>query len=116
MISDWYNERFCILKEITEPDGYGNNKKETINGRAFMAGMAPAGQSKPQVAEQGATAAVYSIAFDPDTVLHIGQKIRRMRDGAVYEVLDESDDYTTPEQASIDMRHAEVKIRRVTIP
>lgn len=76
----------------------------------------PAAASERSIAEQPATASEYSIAFDQTVSLEIGMKIKRVRDGAVFEVLNHSDDYSTPSAATPFMAHSEAKIRRVTMP
>lgn len=114
MLKDFFDTRMVLLIKTVQPDGFGSFVTSYRDGAAFDAGVIRDTSTQMIIAEQSGTNAVYTIVFAHGLQLSIGDHLKRLSDGAMFEVMTET--IMPPKVASPAMQHGEAKIRRVTIP
>jgi hypothetical protein len=102
MLSDCF-EDFVRLLRVRRPDGLGGIAVSWENGATVRAGLFQSGGTSVSLAEAPAYLARCTVLHDRALELHTGDRLRRVRDGAIFRVLGNSADHRAPDHAALSL-------------
>lgn len=97
-------EPFVILDKTTVSDGYGGVKTVYVDGAPIEAALSFEDTTEARVAAVEGAKDRFKIITKKNVVLRFHDVVRREKNGKVYRITTNGDDYATPEAAALDAR------------
>lgn len=97
-------ESYIMLNKISSDDGYGGTVTSWEEGAKIQGAMVFNNSLEAKKADAMGVTSVYTLTTRKNITLEYHDVIRRVRDGKIFRVTSDGDDYFTPEGASLDMR------------
>ena len=110
-LEDYLKEKLVVLDWVSVPDGFGGFVWEWKDGVEFAAGVVKKQDTQMLIAEQSGAKTVYTIVVKASVALENGDRVRRLRDGAVFKITSDSAEMKTPDTSG--MKFAQVTAERV---
>lgn len=107
-LADFF-EPFVRQVHTQTPDGLGGVTDEWTDGAAFQAGISTSSSDEMRIAEQRGLKTVYTIVTETGFLTQ-GDRVKRVRDGAVFIITSNGADMTTPAVAQV--QYAQVSAER----
>lgn len=99
MLADYLDEEYAVMDKITNPDPMGGIMNGYQEGAHFFGKAVADSSTEMRIAQQSGAKTVYTLVVDKKIVLSRGQIVRRMEDGADFEIKTDTRDMTTPAHA-----------------
>ena len=97
-------EDFTIMDKSTVPDGYGGTKKDWTEGMVIKGAMTYNGSTQSKIAESMGAIGAYTFTVRKNVLLDFHDVLKRVKDGKIFRLVNDSDDMKTPDSATLDMR------------
>lgn len=97
-------EDFIFMNKAVVDDGYGGTTTVWSEG-AIIKGAIPYSNSLgTQIAQALGSTSVYQLTVRKDTELDFHDVLKRVKDGKIFRITNNADDYKTPNSAGLNMR------------
>ena len=93
-----------MLDKVTAPDGYGGFVKTWQEGAEFNAYCRLDNEPEMRIAEAQGVKSVFPIVTPAAVVLQYHEVFRRERDGKIFRVTSDGDDYELPSVSTVKVR------------
>lgn len=97
-------EPFVIQDRTTSDDGYGGIEVSWKDGATIQGAMVYDSSLQAKIAQSMGVTAVYTFTVKKSVTLNYHSVLKRKKDGKIFRITDNSDDKTTPDAASLNMR------------
>ena len=97
-------EDFVIINKNMVDDGYGGISTEWTEGATIRGAMVYNNSNEMRIAQALGSTASYTFTVKKDLLLDYHDVLKRVSDGQLFRLTNNSDDYHTPAAASLNMR------------
>ena len=97
-------EDFTVMNKAAVDDGYGGVITEWTEGATVKGAMVYNGSSLRRVAEALGSSSSYTFTCRKSLSFDFHDVLKRVSDGQLFRLTNNSDDYKTPPSAALDMR------------
>lgn len=97
-------EEFTVVNKSMVDDGYGGVITEWTDGAVVRGAMVYNGSNEMRIAQALGSTASYTFTVKKDLLFDYHDVLRRSRDGQLFRIMNNSDDYRTPDSAGLNMR------------
>ena len=102
-------ERFCVMNKQTVDDGYGGTARQWVQGASFSGALVYDSSAQTAIANSMTAHGSYVLTVRKNIVLDYYDVIKRLKDGATFQLTTDSDDLKTPDSAGLNMRQYQAK-------
>jgi len=97
-------ESYIMLNKISADDGYGGTTISWQEGARIQGAIVFNNSLEARKAGAMGVTSVYTLTTRKNVTLEYHDVLRRVRDGKIFRVTSDGDDYFTPDSASLNMR------------
>lgn len=113
MPMDDFFQPMCVMDWRSKPDGLGSFIWEWEDGVSFDGGVVLNTSTAMKIAQQEGHKGVYTLTTSVKMPFEKGDIVKRLSDDALFEIISDSADVTTPKISDID--GWQVTMERVTV-
>ena len=95
---------FVVMDKTTVDDGYGGTKRVWTEGLPIKGAIVLNNSASSKIAESMGAIGAYTLTVKKSILLDFHDVIKRVEDGKIFRLVNDSDDMKTPPSATLDMR------------
>lgn len=108
-------ETCTMVHKVTEPDGYGGEITNWVDGATFPAAIVIDNSMQARIGQSRGVNNLYTVTTRKNKVLEFHEVFRRNSDNKLFRVTSDGDDKATPRSARLDMRQVTAEEWRLPI-
>lgn len=101
---DEYMKEYVLVNKITENDGYGGWITVWADGASFLGALREDNAGAQLIAQAIRDVKSYTLTVSKRYKFDLHDVIKRVEDGKIFRITNDSDETNTPPSATLDMR------------
>lgn len=97
-------EKFVVMNKSIVDDGYGGTSTEWAEGAVVSGAMVYNSSNEMRIAQALGSQASYTFTCRKNLFFDYHDVLKRQKDGQLFRITNNADDYRTPDSASLNMR------------
>lgn len=98
-------DAFVLMDKVRVPDGYGGTTPRWVDGITINVAVQYNGSNEAQIAQALGSTSAYVFTVRKNVQLDYHDVLRRVSDSKIFRITTNSDDFKTPESASLNMHN-----------